>query len=190
MCLAELDVSTQPCRHRWYQLVRGCQENNDFTKCKGKLSIQGWEKRCDFCPFCEGTPIDERQIRLIGNDRSPSTAGLGWTPPISRRQSLASAGQDSRTGILARSDSNTSLTASQAQRNREQNAKIEAILTNGLTGLKEHSEPRVVGQDESLPPTPLTARSSTSSERPTKTSDKIMNLADRSWTKFKGGLKD
>lgn len=175
MCVAELNVSVLPCRHRWYHLLRSCSPDQNLSNCSKRLVLEGWELKRDFCPWCPDPDApDSALYRLIGNDRSPSSTGFGFLPPMSRCASVASFGQlsqgQSRRGS---GDENSILTPSQQKhiaRNREQNQKIEAII-RGLpaSGSKDQDRP-LTPNDEILTPwtvlslTPLAPRSRSSTK--------------------------
>lgn len=132
MCVVDLNVSTLPCRHRWYHLVRPCSPATNLSTCTGRLGIEGWETKCTFCPYCSGAGLNEAEWRLIGNDSSPSMyGGLSRTPSIS----LNTTRRDSRSGSIARTDSSTSMTMMIAgEKNRALNSRLEAYLSgNQLT---------------------------------------------------------
>ncbi|KAF2464699.1 uncharacterized protein BDR25DRAFT_94734 [Lindgomyces ingoldianus] len=122
MCVAELNVSLLPCRHRWYHLTRSCSPSTNLANCGAKLGITGWEIKCDFCPYCSGWNLSTSEYRLVGNDRTPSIGGLSRTP------SLAATRRDSRRGSLARSDSSTSITMMAQEKNRAMNARVDAYF--------------------------------------------------------------
>ena len=124
MCVAELNVSMLPCRHRWYHLARSCSPSSNLANCPGKLGISGWEIKCDFCPYCSGWNISNAEYRLVGNDRSPSVGGLARTPSLT----LTTTRRDSRRGSLSRSDSNTSITMMAQEKNRAMNARVDAYF--------------------------------------------------------------
>lgn len=124
MCVAELNVSMLPCRHRWYHLVRSCSPSTTLANCPGKLGISGWEIKCEFCPFCAGWNLSTSEYRLVGNDRAPSVGGLSRTPSLS----LTTTRRESRRGSLSRSDSNTSITMMAQEKNRAMNARVDAYF--------------------------------------------------------------
>lgn len=151
MCVAELNVSLSPCRHRWYRLLRPCAPNMNLSNCPSKLGIEGWETKCDFCPYCIGAP-DLSTYRLVGNDRSPSIGGLSRSPSLS--MSLSSTRRDSRRGSLARSDSSTSATGvmlAAGEKNRALNARLDAYLASC-----PEKTIRAEGEDpDAQPPSPV-----------------------------------
>lgn len=71
MCVAELNVSTQPCGHRWFHLLRPCSPSANLDNCKRKLGLAGWELKCDFCPYCSGWNISTSDYRLLGRLSKP-----------------------------------------------------------------------------------------------------------------------
>ncbi|KAK8253726.1 hypothetical protein IWZ00DRAFT_542803 [Phyllosticta capitalensis] len=137
MCVAELNVSLQPCRHRWYHLLRPCSPNANLSNCKNKLGLEGWETKCDFCPYCSSWNLSSTKYRLVGNDRSPSVGGLSRSPSISYSSTttLTSARRDSRRASLARTDSSSSIAMPSlsvlektGERNRAISARLDAYL--------------------------------------------------------------
>ncbi|KAF2727966.1 hypothetical protein EJ04DRAFT_403088, partial [Polyplosphaeria fusca] len=124
MCIAELNVSLLPCRHRWYHLQRSCGPNANLATCFGKLGITGWEIKCDFCPYCSGWNVAISDYRLLGNDRSPAIGGLSRTPSLT----LTTARRESRRGSLARTDSGSSITIMAQEKNRAMNARVDAYF--------------------------------------------------------------
>lgn len=130
MCIAELNVSILPCRHRWYHLQRSCSPSANLANCPAKLGITGWEIKCDFCPFCSGWNLAKSEYRLLGNDRSPSVGGIGGAGTLSRTPSLTltSARRESRRGSLSRTDSSSSITMMAQEKNRAMNARVDAYF--------------------------------------------------------------
>jgi len=124
MCVAELNVSLLPCRHRWYHLVRTCTPSSNLANCGSKLGISGWEIKCDFCPYCSGWNLTTSEYRLVGNDRAPAVGGLSRVPSLT----LTTARRESRRGSLSRSDSNTSITMLAQEKNRAMNARVDAYF--------------------------------------------------------------
>lgn len=145
MCQAELNVSTQDCRHRWYRLVKSCnpEAGTTLATCTRKITLQGMEVRCAFCPFCDNWNADPGDIRLIGSDRTPSIGGISRHSSFGGNTSttLVQARKDirSRRGSLARTDSSSSLsgmggawveqlTRAAGEKNRAMNSRIETYL--------------------------------------------------------------
>lgn len=127
MCVAELNVSLLPCRHRWYHLSRSCTPSSNLANCGEKLGLAGWEIKCDFCPYCAGWNVSNTEYRLLGNDKSPAVGGLSRAPSLSL--SLATTRRESRRGSLARTDSSTSITMMAAQeKNRAMNARVDTYF--------------------------------------------------------------
>ncbi|KAF2244290.1 hypothetical protein BU26DRAFT_97492 [Trematosphaeria pertusa] len=124
MCVAELNVSLLPCRHRWYHLVKPCTPSTNLANCGGKLGLSGWEIKCDFCPYCSGWNLSTSEYRLVGNDRSPAVGGLARTPSLT----LTTTRREQRRGSLSRSDSNTSITMMAQEKNRAMNARVDAYF--------------------------------------------------------------
>ncbi|KAF2263702.1 hypothetical protein CC78DRAFT_264770 [Lojkania enalia] len=124
MCIAELNVSLLPCRHRWYHLQKPCSPSANLSTCGNKLGLAGWEIKCDFCPYCAGWNPPNSEYRLVGNDRTPTVGGLSRTPSLS----LSMTRRESRRGSLSRSDSNTSITMMAQEKNRAMNARVDAYF--------------------------------------------------------------
>ncbi|KAF9740122.1 hypothetical protein PMIN06_003746 [Paraphaeosphaeria minitans] len=124
MCVAELNVSLMPCRHRWYHLSRACSPSADLSNCDKKLGLAGWEIKCDFCPYCSGWNLSQSEYRLVGNDRAPAIGGLSRTPSLS----LNTARRESRRGSLSRTDSSNSIAMLAQEKNRALNARVDAYL--------------------------------------------------------------
>ncbi|KAF2760991.1 hypothetical protein EJ05DRAFT_248854 [Pseudovirgaria hyperparasitica] len=130
MCIAELNVASRDCQHRWYHLVRSCSDSTNLDNCTRKLGLEGWEIRCDFCPWCDGWNTDDGSYRIIGGGRTPSTAS---SHHLSRKPStsLSSTRRESRSGSLSRTGSNNSITVmSHSVKNRAINARIDSYLNN------------------------------------------------------------
>ncbi|KAL0265034.1 hypothetical protein SLS55_000991 [Diplodia seriata] len=138
MCVAELNVSNLPCRHRWYHMLRPCSPTTNLSNCPNKLGIEGWETKCDFCPYCASWNLSNTDFRLVGNDRSPSVGGLSRSPSAnygSSTTTLTSARRDSRRASLARTDSASSIPAlglsvveKTGEKNRAINSRLDAYL--------------------------------------------------------------
>ncbi|KAB2575984.1 hypothetical protein BFW01_g2528 [Lasiodiplodia theobromae] len=137
MCVAELNVSNLPCRHRWYHLLRPCSPTTNLSNCPNKLGIEGWETKCDFCPYCAAWNLSNTDFRLVGNDRSPSVGGLSRSPSANygSTTTLTSARRDSRRASLARTDSTSSIPAlglsvveKTGEKNRAINSRLDAYL--------------------------------------------------------------
>ncbi|KAF2712497.1 hypothetical protein K504DRAFT_359112, partial [Pleomassaria siparia CBS 279.74] len=124
MCVAELNVSLLPCRHRWYHLVRNCSPSTNLSNCGSKLAISGWEIKCDFCPYCSRWDLSNSEYRLVGNDRAPAVGGLSRVPSLT----LTTTRRESRRGSLSRTDSNTSITMMAQEKNRAMNARVDAYF--------------------------------------------------------------
>lgn len=124
MCIAELNVSLLPCKHRWYHLSRSCSPNTDLSNCTKKLALTGWEIKCDFCPYCSAWNLPTSEYRLVGNDRAPAIGGLSRTPSLS----LTTTRRESRRGSLARTDSSNSIAMMAQEKNRALNARVDAYL--------------------------------------------------------------
>lgn len=137
MCIAELNVSLQPCRHRWYHLVRSCSPSTNLANCGGKLGISGWEIKCDFCPYCAGWNLSTSEYRLVGNDRAPAIGGLSRTPSLS----LTTTRRETRRGSLSRTDSSNSISLMAQEKNRAMNARVDAYFGNPRAAVETATPP-------------------------------------------------
>ncbi|KAK8164919.1 hypothetical protein IWX90DRAFT_148018 [Phyllosticta citrichinensis] len=167
MCVAELNVSLLPCRHRWYHLLRPCSPTSNLSNCKNKLGLEGWETKCDYCPYCSTWNLSSTEYRLVGNDRSPSVGGLSRSPSISYSSTttLTSARRDSRRASLARTDSSSSIampSVSVLERTGERNRAITARLDAYLGKHPDRKESKSGGetsdedeQSSTQPPSPV-----------------------------------
>ncbi|CAK4032779.1 Hypothetical predicted protein [Lecanosticta acicola] len=139
MCLACLNVSTQPCSHRWYQLVRPCNPDNDLANCPERLKLEGWETRLEHCPFCDGAEHSRSTHRLFGTTSSPSSVASSspvsdlrttpLLPPGNRRGSLGTINEDIM-GPLSRESSHASIETDRSQQARDMNDRIFVYLAS------------------------------------------------------------
>ncbi len=175
MCVAELNVSTLPCQHRWYRLLRSCAPHRNLSNCPSKLQLEGWEAKTDACPYCTSwTPApDAQQFRLVGNDRHPSVGGLSRTLSTSSPVvSLSHTRRDyARRGSLNRSDSSSSVLAQAAgSKNRAMNLRVDAYLTSTpeqIASASAASSPdrRDSDEDDGQPATPASSGSSMTAQQ-------------------------
>lgn len=151
------------CRHRWYHLVRSCSDSTNLGNCPSKLGLEGWEIKCDFCPFCAAWNVDDGNYRLVGNDRSPSIGGLSRSGSMA----LSSQRRESRRGSLARTDSNCSMTMIAAsEKNKALNARLDAYLSTRperILSVDSSSRKSDIGDDD--PPSPTDTGSSGGDDR-------------------------
>lgn len=158
MCIAELNVSLLPCRHRWYHLSSSCSPSANLGNCPGKLGLLGWEIKCDFCPYCSGWNVSPTEYRLVGNDRAPSIGGLSRTPTLS----LSTARRESRRGSLSRTDSGSSITEIAQVKNRAMNERINNYFRVAQPEVSSVPAPLQEAEDEDA--VIATSPSDTSSE--------------------------
>ncbi|KAH7139408.1 hypothetical protein B0J11DRAFT_42565 [Dendryphion nanum] len=128
MCVAELNVSLGPCRHRWYHLHSPCSPSANLANCSSKLALSGWEIKCDFCPYCDDWEPSSSEFRLVGNDSSPAIGGFARTPSVPLSTQRRELRRDSRRGSLSRTDSNTSVSMMAQDKNRAMNARVDAYF--------------------------------------------------------------
>ncbi|KAI4720884.1 hypothetical protein E4T48_02842 [Aureobasidium sp. EXF-10727] len=116
MCVANLNVSTQPCSHRWYTLVKPCSSTTNLANCPSKLALEGWETRLESCPWCDDSAsdsgiLDDSTHRLFGGSISRSrsgsigTSGIGAMPIAAERHRRQSSATDSTTSLSRESSS-------------------------------------------------------------------------------------
>ncbi|GIZ37308.1 hypothetical protein CKM354_000075800 [Cercospora kikuchii] len=132
MCIAGLNVTTQTCAHRWYELIRPCSPANNLQNCPERLRLEGWERRQDSCPFCDGAQHSHSTHRLFGSVSSASS--VASSPTISEmgfnRYSRRGSGA-TFTGTmspLSRETSNCSIELDRATRARDMNDRIHMYL--------------------------------------------------------------
>lgn len=110
MCKSELNFSLEACRHRWYHMIQPCSPGYNLTTCPNKMALEGWEIKCDFCPFCAGWPLNTGEFLLLGSQ--PHSRSNSFSHPLSRRSSLATpvsiARRDSKKERLTTSESASS----------------------------------------------------------------------------------
>jgi hypothetical protein len=112
MCVAGLNVSTQPCRHRWYELLRACSDQHSLANCPSKLQLEGWETRKATCPWCDSSGgedfVADTTHRLFGStssasgsaSSSPVLSAMG-KPQLRRCDTDSTLSSLSRTGSFA-----------------------------------------------------------------------------------------
>lgn len=133
MCVAGLNVTTSECGHRWYELIRACNPANNLQNCPERLRLEGWERRVNRCPFCDGDEHHHSTHRLFGSTSSASS--VASSPTISdnrstRRGSSASNTLNSAHSPLSRVDSNCSMEIARATRARDMNDRIHIYLSS------------------------------------------------------------
>lgn len=133
MCIAGLNVA-KTCAHRWYELLRPCNPENNLQNCPEKLRLEGWERQREDCPFCDGTG-HLRTHRLFGSTSSASSitsspimAGMTFNDKHSRRGSGATL--MNTMSPLSRETSNCSIECERATRSREMNDRIHLYLSS------------------------------------------------------------
>jgi hypothetical protein len=135
MCVAGLNVSTQPCRHRWYELIRTCNDEHNLSNCPSKLQLEGWETRKEVCPWCDSSGGEEEFVantthRLFGSTSSASGSASS-SPIISAmgKPQLKRADTDSTLSSLTRTGSFSTNGSERGQINREMNDRFHLYLT-------------------------------------------------------------
>ncbi|KAF2226260.1 hypothetical protein BDZ85DRAFT_48070 [Elsinoe ampelina] len=139
MCVANLNVTLQPCSHRWYTLVRPCSESTNLSNCSNKVRLEGWETRVQDCPWCgtDTTDINVATHKLFGgNDfsearrRSDSTVASMDSLVRGRTNSISTF-----SAITSRSSSQDSTERAdneRAERNQMMNRRIDAYITTAV----------------------------------------------------------
>jgi hypothetical protein len=156
MCLVDLNRTTQSCGHRWYHLLSPCATGAHLTNCPGRLALEGWEIKCDFCPFCAGWDLSNNEFLVLGGSArngsmssaaSTSSGGFGdndakfrGTPigiPLSRQPSMTAsvsgARRISRSGSFAGSEISISPydagpVLGALEKNQQMNARIHGYI--------------------------------------------------------------
>ena len=133
MCVAGLNVSTQPCRHRWYELIRSCSVEHNLANCPSKLQLEGWETRKQVCPWCDSSGDYEELIpthRLFGSTSSAS-GSTSSSPVISAmgKPQLKRCDTDSTLSSLTRTRSFSTNGSERGHKHREMNDRFNLYLT-------------------------------------------------------------
>jgi len=128
MCVASLNVSTQPCAHRWYDLRRACTSSNNLANCPERLQLEGWEIRNPTCPWCgdeSEISIHESTHRLFG-----STSPMASSPTLSEMGNTRSrrSGSNATMESLSRVSSIASVEGDSTQRGRDMNERLDIYL--------------------------------------------------------------
>jgi len=101
MCYVDINRSTLDCSHVWYHFIKPCATKATLETCPGKLCVEGWEIRCDFCPYCANWPLPQSEFRLVGG-QSRSNSIIPSVRHNSVSSSASSVSNDAQDG-LARS---------------------------------------------------------------------------------------
>lgn len=132
MCVAGLNASTQPCHHRWYELIRSCSDERDLSNCPSRLQLEGWENRTASCPWCDGDGATSSTHRLFGSASSASGSSTHSSPvitPMSGKPQLKRCDTDSTLSSLSRTGSFATNTSERGQKHRERNDRLHLYLT-------------------------------------------------------------
>ncbi|EME88623.1 uncharacterized protein MYCFIDRAFT_209859 [Pseudocercospora fijiensis CIRAD86] len=137
MCVAGLNVSTQPCAHRWYELIRPCNPANNLQNCPERVKLEGWEKRNDRCPFCDGSNHHRSTHRLFGSTSSassvvssPTIPDMGFISLAGRRESGATLnGTLSPLSTTSSIDEMDAVELERATRARDMNDRLHVYLS-------------------------------------------------------------
>ncbi|KAK3110549.1 hypothetical protein LTR53_015036 [Teratosphaeriaceae sp. CCFEE 6253] len=133
MCVAGLNVSTQACNHRWYELRRACHPANHLANCPEKLRVEGWETRNAHCPWCSDTDpaLHTSTHRLFGRTASTSpTLSSPASPEIAALTRSRSGSAGTLTESLSRHSSAAgSVESERRQRHRDMNERLHIYLT-------------------------------------------------------------
>ncbi|KXT05127.1 hypothetical protein AC578_7547 [Pseudocercospora eumusae] len=137
MCVAGLNLSTQSCAHRWYELIRPCNPGNNLQNCPERVKLEGWERRNDHCPFCDGGNHHQSTHRLFGSTSSASS--LASSPTVSDLGFIGRAGRRGSGATLTGTLSPLSRTSSiddmdpveleRATRARDMNDRLHVYLS-------------------------------------------------------------
>ncbi|KAF2153824.1 hypothetical protein K461DRAFT_276869 [Myriangium duriaei CBS 260.36] len=142
MCVATLNVSLEPCHHRWYTLVESCSESTNLSNCHSKVKLKGWETRVDHCPWCgPSSPtndLDAATHKLFGGSsidvRRTSDSTMGSTDSLFRGRSNSIS---TFSAITSRSSSEDSIDDEareneRAERNRLLNNRLNAYIITAV----------------------------------------------------------
>jgi len=144
MCVANLNVSTQPCSHRWYTLVKPCTSTTNLSNCSSKLALEGWETRLESCPWCDDSAsdssiLDDSTHRLFGGSVSRSrsgslgTSGIGAMPIAAERHRRQSSATNSTTSLPrsnnGRDDDAEAEELGRGEKARMMNWRLDVYLT-------------------------------------------------------------
>lgn len=131
MCVAGINVSTQPCSHRWYHLKRSCNPGANLANCPERLRLEGWETRNSNCPWCEGSESDVHASthRLFGSTSSASSTASSPTSPELGATRTHRSGSGGTLSSLSRHSSSASNESARGQRHREMNERLRLYLT-------------------------------------------------------------
>ncbi|KAI9792845.1 MAG: hypothetical protein M1816_001577 [Peltula sp. TS41687] len=139
----------------WLRLLRSCGPGKDLSTCSGRIILEGWEQRREFCPWCdeEGSSkrMDRRWFRLIGSDSNPSTSGRGWLPKTIQPDSAASDADDEmeKSAVTKRLAEKR---AKQRERSLQQKRAFAAYLPADQANLTQENAMITLGADDPLPP--------------------------------------
>lgn len=173
MCVANLNVSTQPCSHRWYTLVKPCTSTTNLSNCPSKLALEGWETRLESCPWCDDSAsdsgiLDDSTHRLFGGSVSRSrsgslgTSGIGAMPIAAERHRRQSSATNSTTS-LSRSNSGRDDDAEAEELGRGEKARMmNWRLDVYLTGNADRKQSMVQENESIAPESPVSEQGSLS----------------------------
>ena len=129
MCVAGLNVSTQACAHRWYDLRKACQPANNLANCTGRLQLEGWENRSATCPWCSDSDsmVHDSTHKLVGQSTSAAASPVLPDTPLTRSKR---SGSDGTLDSLSRvsSISSVGVETDWGQRHRDMNDRLEIYL--------------------------------------------------------------
>ncbi|KAK4553588.1 hypothetical protein LTR86_009384 [Recurvomyces mirabilis] len=130
MCVAGLNVSTQPCNHRWVELQQQCEPTKNLANCPEKLRIAGWETRNEHCPWCNDneTSTSSSTHRLFGSSQAGSSPSSPMASDFLATRHGRS-GSLSTLSSLSRHSSSASTGSDRGQRHREMNERLHLYLT-------------------------------------------------------------
>ena len=133
MCVAGLNVSTQACNHRWYELLKACHPANHLANCPEKLRLEGWETRNEHCPWCEQSeaePQTSTHRRLFGSTSFASSTSSSPTSPQIGALTRSRSGSGGTLSSLSRHSSSASMESERGQRSRDMNDRLHLYMTS------------------------------------------------------------
>ena len=182
MCVANLNVSLQPCSHRWYTLVRSCSSSSNLANCPEKIKLEGWEQRREHCPWCAAedstsTDIHHSTHRLFGSmsrQRSSSISGSSGPGDQRSRTSSVSNGSTSPTRSSSFGSDSGNVDVERGERARMMNRRLETYMLMNPGNLRGKAEEKErTSDDDTVAETTSLARSGSGLGRRWKKSMKI-----------------
>ena len=131
MCVAGLNVASQPCACRWYGLIRSCSPGMTLANCSERLRLEGWEMRIDTCPWCNDCTEDVHPSthRLLSSTSFTNATVSPASSPERSAVRMHRSGSGSTLSSLSRNSSSASVQSERGQRHREMTDRFNMYLT-------------------------------------------------------------